>query len=209
MCPWRCLGHWSPVLCAVSYNVKLSSHAGGFLWRIYQKMSRNVPTGCTSSTRRRYDGCLKTQPKGAQKWLIYLFSCSSFCVSDCCLSHKPEGCSCDKHLISFLQLSWCILKRRQVCKHEENWMYGDQMKPHHLINQIILTSLSRRMPYRNSTARRASSPDPPLSHVAVHGRCSTSCFGPPCCYRPSSTLLVAWSSAAPLSSSSVLPSSSS
>lgn len=26
---------------------------GGFLWRIYQMMSRSVPTGCISSIRRR------------------------------------------------------------------------------------------------------------------------------------------------------------
>lgn len=34
-------------------NLVIVSLPGGSMWRTYQTMSRSVPTGCTSSTRRR------------------------------------------------------------------------------------------------------------------------------------------------------------
>lgn len=73
----------------------------------------------------------------------------------------------------------------------------------------IIFPVLLRTPYRKTTTRKASSPDPQLSHVAGHGRCWTSCFGPPCCFHPSSTLLVEWLSAAPHFSSLALSFSSS
>lgn len=74
---------------------------------------------------------------------------------------------------------------------------------------LLLCPVVVRMPCRKITTRRESFPDRQLSHAAGSGRCSTSCSGPRCCSRLSSSLLVGWPSVAPHSSSLALSSSSS